>query len=108
MVLLALTEVQLKGLRDKLKSHLHITWIEEDNDLLDKIKEGIAYLDDIAGTQIDYTTDLKAKPLLMDYGRYAYNNSLELFELNFEHELFKLSLREGIKAYEATNTETST
>ncbi len=100
-----LGEEQLEGLRDQLKSYLHITWNEEDATLLDKVKEGIAYLDDIAGTKIDYTTDLKAKPLLMDYGRYAYNHSLELFEINFERELFKLSLREGINAYEATNTE---
>ena len=103
-----LTDTQLEGLREKLKGHLHITWTEDDTDLLEKIKEGIAYLDDIAGTEIDYTTDLKAKPLLMVYGRYAYNHSLEIFEINFQRELFKLSLREGIKAYEAQNTETST
>lgn len=102
-----LTEEELKGLRDKLKSHLHITWVEEDNDLLDKIKEGIAYLDDIAGTEIDYTADMKAKPLLMDYGRYVYNHSLELFEINFKRELFKLSIREGVRARETKNTETT-
>ena len=102
-----LTELELIILRDKLKSHLQITWFEKDDDLLDMVKEGMAYLDDIAGTEIDYTTDLKVKPLLMDYGRYVYNHSLELFEINFERELFKLSLREGIKAYEAQDTTTS-
>lgn len=103
-----LTELELISLRDKLKSHLDITWVEKDDDLLDMVKGGTAYLDDIAGTKIDYTTDLIAKSLLMDYGRYAYNHSLELFEINFERELFKLSLREGIKAYEAQDTTTST
>ncbi|PFG13067.1 hypothetical protein [Bacillus sp. es.036] len=100
-------EEQLEGLRDQLKSYLHITWNEEDTTLLDKVKEGVAYLNEIAGNEIDYSSDLKVRPLLIDYGRYAYNHSLELFEINFERELFKLSLREGINAYEATNTETS-
>lgn len=108
MVLLALTEEQLSDLRDELKDYLHITWIDEDKDFLKIVKRGIAYLDETAGVEIDYTTDLVSQQLLLDYGRYVYNHSLELFEINFKNELFKLSLREGIKAYEAENTETST
>ncbi|WP_188453795.1 hypothetical protein [Virgibacillus oceani] len=105
---MALTDEQLNGLRDELKSYLHITWNDEDKDLLKYVKDGIDYLDETAGTDVDYTTDSKARRLLMDYGRYVYNHSLELFEINFERELFKFSLREGLKSFETQNTETST
>ncbi|MFD2638390.1 hypothetical protein [Piscibacillus salipiscarius] len=104
-----MTEQELQTLRDKLKSRLDITWDDAgtDNDLLDIIKSGIAYLDEIAGTNLNYIEDLKAKQLLLDYGRYVYNNVFELFEINFNHELLKLSIREGVVAYEASTDETT-
>ncbi|UFU00365.1 hypothetical protein KO561_05310 [Radiobacillus kanasensis] len=103
-----MTDQQLNELREELKGYLKITWNEEDDDLLKYVKDGIDYLDETAGIGIDYTVDSKARRLLMDYGRYVYNHSLELFEVNFERELFKLSLREGIKDHATTDTETST
>ncbi|EQB35040.1 hypothetical protein M948_18240 [Virgibacillus sp. CM-4] len=102
-----MNEQQLSDLRDELKDYLKITWPDEDDDLLKYIKDGIDYLYEITGTEIDYTVDSMARRLLMDYGRYVYNHSLELFEINFERVLFKLSLREGMKSFETENTETS-
>ncbi|SEB15769.1 hypothetical protein SAMN05421743_12141 [Thalassobacillus cyri] len=102
-----MTEAQLQYLLNELKSYLKITWSEEDEELLKHVKRGAAYLDGLCGTVIDYSEDLFAQQLLLDYGRYVYNHSLELFEINFASELSKLSIREGVKAYEAANTETS-
>lgn len=103
-----MTELQLDALRDELKSYLNVTWVEDDDDLLNYVKDGISYLNGKAGTDIDFESHSEARRLLMDYGRYVYNHSLELFKINFEGELFELSLREGLKSYETSDTETST
>ncbi|WP_337970142.1 hypothetical protein [Virgibacillus salexigens] len=91
----------------ELKRYLHITWDDEDPDLSDHIESGKEYLNDLAGTSIDFEKDRKSRQLLMDYGRYVYNHSLEFFEVNFKRELLKLSIREGVKAHAAKKAETS-
>ena len=95
-------------LKEALKSYLKITWTEEDNDLLKIVERGKNYLNDTSGTALGYLKGSQETQLLLDYGRYVYNHSLELFEINFERELFKLSLREGLKAYASQDTETTT
>lgn len=102
-----MTELELKELQGEVKGYLKITWTDEDSDILGYVKEGIEYLDEIAGVKINYTTDLKAKQLLKDYCRYVYNHSLEMFEVNFKRELLKLSIREGVKAHVTANAETT-
>lgn len=95
---------------DELKRYLKITWNEEDADLQKIIQRGKAYLNGKAGVKLDFETDYDAQQLLLDYGRYVYNHSFELFESNFQSELFALSLREGVKdhALEETDPETDT
>jgi hypothetical protein len=92
----------------EVKDYLNITWddpITESN-LTRYVQDGQAYLNEIAGTELDYEKNYAAKRLLLDYCRYVYNHSLELFEVNFKRELLKLSVREGVKAHVASNSET--
>ncbi len=81
----------------ELKSYLNITWDDEDPDLEKIIKRGEAYLESISGTKLDFKEDLLIHQLLLDYGRYVYNNTFELFGVNFRRELLALSLREAVK-----------
>lgn len=94
-------------LLDELKGYLKITWDEEDSQLEGIIKRGKAYLTEIAGTELIFEEDLVAKQLLLDYGRYVYNHSFELFEINFKRELLRLSLREAVRDRAKKNTETN-
>lgn len=98
----------MNPLVEELKSYLQITWSEEDKDLEDMIQGGKDYLADIAGMEIDFDKDSISKQLLKDYCRYVYNHSLELFEVNFKRELFKLSIRKGVEAFEKANRTTDT
>lgn len=93
---------------EELKNYLNITWddVATDNKLQGFIDDGKAYLKEVAGTDLDFDNDRFVKSLLKDYCRYAYNHSLELFEVNFKRSLLKLSIREGVKAHAATQTDT--
>ncbi len=101
----------MEELIEDLKLELNITWIDVDteNRLERIIKSGKAYLDEMSGTELDYNTNFIANQLLMDYGRYSYNNSLELFELNFKRQLLSLTIKTGVKKRADTekNTETN-
>jgi hypothetical protein len=93
-------------LLQEVKQYLKITWSEEDEELTNIIVRGQSYLNYIAGTKLDFETDLMAKQLLFDYARYVFNHSLEMFEINFGNELLKLSIREGMKSYAESDYET--
>jgi hypothetical protein len=101
----------LENLLKRLKSNLRITWDDEDDDIKEIIQDGMAYLNEKSGVDLDFEKDRIAIRLLLDYGRYVYNHSFELFEGNFQGELLSLSLREGVKDHATdseTNTETTT
>ncbi len=95
-------------LQEELKSYLNITWSEKDGDLLKIIKRGKTYLNGKAGTTLVFNENDVHTQLLLDYGRYVYNHTFELFEINFKRELLSLSIREAVKAHAATNTEATT
>jgi hypothetical protein len=91
-------------LLEELKGYLKITWSEEDNELNRHINSGQSYLNEIAGTTLNFIDDESDQQLLFDYCRYAYNHSLELFETNFQRSLLKLSMREAVKSHEKTTS----
>lgn len=91
-----------------LKNYLKITWNDEDVDIQKIIDRGKSYLNRKAGAQLDYLNDLEVQQLLLDYGRYVYNHSFELFETNFKRELLSLSIRKGVEAHVAATTDTET
>lgn len=83
---------------EELKKHLSITWQDEDIDaklktLLEQSKAAILSL---AGTTIDFEKNQEARELLYNRVRYAYNNSLEYFETNFQKEILRFQLKEAV------------
>lgn len=71
----------------------------ETSDLRSHILSGMSYLETLVGNNIDYEENTFARTLLRDYVRYSVNNSTEYFEDNFEKELVRLQLIEGVKWY---------
>ncbi len=93
------------GLLGAVRNYLDITWVDADGDtkLTGIIERGMAYIDSVAGSAMDYTTESKAKELLFDYCRYARSNALNDFMGNYIHELLSLQIGEEVKAYVAAN-----
>ncbi len=81
---------------DAVKDYLKITWDDEDAALLSIIERGKAYLNDLAGAELDFDVAGPPRSLLLDYCRYVYNNASEYFEENFARELLRLQLQAGV------------
>lgn len=92
-------------LLQEVKDYLKITWTEEDANLTAIIEGGKSYLNQVSGVELDYLNDFASIQLLKDYCRYAYNHTLEMFEVNFKRELLRLSLREARKLHEANTSD---
>ena len=93
---------------NELKSYLNITWSDKDADIQKIIDRGTAFLNRYAGATINFDTDLEARQLLLDYGRYVYNHSFELFRVNFRSELLELAIRGGVKARALAEADSET
>lgn len=89
-----------------MKDYLHITWADDDAAITGYIQRGIARLNRIAGTELDYTAEDLPRQLLFDYCRYANSQALEVFEENFRGELLDLHLKNRVTEYENQNTNT--
>lgn len=82
----------------ELKNYLKITWNHEDGNLESFIARGKNNLEELTGTKLNFEEEGQPKSLLLDYCRYAYNNSLEYFEDNFSKEILRMQLKEAVKA----------
>ena len=82
-----------------LQDYLKISWTDDttDRNLTGMMLRGIAYLNDVSGTQLDFTEENLAKSLLLDYVRYANSQALEVFEDNFQGSLISLHYIEQAK-----------
>lgn len=87
-----------------VKTYLKITWDDEDASLQSIIERGKAYLNDLAGAELDFDVAGPPRSLLLDYCRYVYNNASEYFEENFASELLRLQLQMGVKALGSSET----
>lgn len=88
-------------LLNDIKSELCITWDDSNTDkkLISIIKQGKAYLTDIAGVdEIDFTEEGIARSLLFDYCRYRNSHAIEMFEENFRGQLLRLNNKYQVKA----------
>lgn len=96
-----ITEKEKELLAD-IKNYIDITYEDEDTDkkLLGIMRRGQARLDDIAGTQYDYSEEGARRGLLFDYCRYAMCNQTEMFEVNYQSELTNLAIAEEARMYE--------
>ena len=74
---------------------------DEDADVLLLIERGKGYLSRLTGSTLDFELEDLPKQLLLDYCRYAINNSLEFFKQNFADDILLLSLMEGVKVMES-------
>jgi len=79
-----------------VKDYLKITWDDEDALLQAIIERGKAYLNDLAGAELDFDAAGPPRSLLLDYCRYSYNNASEYFESNFARDLLRLQLQVGV------------
>ena len=96
-----------EGLLDKVKNYLDINWesTEMETKLTGIAERGIKYIDDIAGSNMDYTAEDKPLELLLDYCRYVRSNALEVFQKNYLHELLILQINQEVATYEAENPD---
>ena len=97
---MALT-VQAEALLADIRSALSITWVdtETDKQLKGIIERGMARLNDIAGTEIDYAEEGAGKALLINYCVYARSHALDQFFTNYLTELAAFQLHEEVKRY---------
>ncbi|MDN6491163.1 MAG: phage head-tail connector protein [Leuconostoc sp.] len=79
----------MNTLLEDFKLRMHIFHSSEDKNLSDILDEAQSYINDKTGLTAD---DPRAKRLILERGRYNYNDSLEFFEDNFLSELIGLSL----------------
>lgn len=86
-----------KEMLGAVRNYLDITYEDEETErkLAGIMERGKTYLNNVAGTELDYEEENGSRALLFDYCRYARNNALELFEENFKTEL--ISLRIGVQ-----------
>ena len=66
------------------------------------IERGMSYLNNVAGTALNYENEDIEKSLLLDYCRYADSKALEMFATNFQPDLLELNLK-----YQTTEGENS-
>lgn len=92
-------------LLEDVRNYLDITWRDNSTDkkLAGIIERGTDYIDKKAGEKQDYSKEGLARSLLFDYCRYARNDALELFEVNFRADL--ISLRLGVQVDDFARTE---
>ncbi|APH17780.1 hypothetical protein [Clostridium botulinum] len=79
---------------EELKQYLR----EDDNeDILNNLLEnGQAYLNGLAGIELDFKSNILARNLLMDYCRYKYNNASEYFLENFREDILRLQMESAV------------
>lgn len=82
---------------EKVKEALRITWDEEDTRLAEMIERAKADLNDLVGTELDYSQPSPAQTLILNRVRYDYNNAIEYFEENFQAEIIRLQLQIGVQ-----------
>lgn len=95
------------GLLGAVRNYLDITWTDNagDEKLTGIILRGMAYIDSVAGSEMDYTIEAKPRELLYDYCRYVRSNALHEFQQHYRPELLSLQIAEEVKAYEDENAE---
>lgn len=106
----AATTLSAIALLGDAKNYLDITWQDDETDkkLTGILTRGMAFLNRIAGTDLDYNAEDVPRSLLFDYARYARANALNDFTENYLTELNSLRIYcDGEAAMEADNEEKS-
>lgn len=93
----------LSELLAAVKIVLQVTWSDPATDarLMELIQLGAAYLDDKRGAPADYTVSGYARQLLFEYVRYARDEALDVFEVNYESLILSMRHDRMVSTYEA-------
>lgn len=86
----------LQSLETRMKAFFKYS-INEEDDLKSVIENGIARIQTLTGSEINFEENREAFVLLQNYVRYAINYSEEYFEENFRREILRLTLSEGVR-----------
>lgn len=88
-------------LLEEVKNYLDITWEDETTNkkVTGLIARGQSYLNGIAGKELDFEEEGKAKELLFEYCLYARSYGLADFQNNYLHELLKLQMEVEIEEH---------
>lgn len=89
---------------EKVKDHLKISSNREDDRLIEISIRGEKLLNRLTGTTLDFEKEDLPQQLLLDYCRYAYNDSMEYFQVNFASDILHLQLSEAVSEEEADGT----
>lgn len=90
------TVIVSNELLEDVKNYLNKDWELDDTakrSLTGMIKRGMSYLNNVAGTALNYENEDIEKSLLLDYCRYADSKALEMFATNFQPDLLELNLK---------------
>lgn len=79
----------------EIKRRLRVTWEDEneDNNLITIISSGKQYIEEIAGTPIDFDEDKVARELLYSYVLYGRADSVAEYGRNYNKDLLRLHLK---------------
>lgn len=102
------TVIVSNELLEDVKNYLNKDWELDDTSkraLSGMIKRGMSYLDNVAGTTLNYENEDIEKSLLLDYCRYADSKALEMFATNFQPDLLELNLKYQAVSEEAEPSE---
>ncbi|KZR58359.1 phage head-tail connector protein [Pseudobacillus badius] len=86
----------MSALLIELKERLRITWPDEDEHLTRLLEESKAYLSELTNASFDFEKEKRPKELLLERCRYAYNNAVDEFEMNFKQELSRFILHTAL------------
>lgn len=86
----------LQSLETRMKAFFKYS-INEDDDLKPVIENGIARIQTLTGSEINFEENREAFVLLQNYVRYSINYAEEYFEENFHREILRLTLSEGVR-----------
>ncbi len=91
-----------------VKNHLQITWEDQATDqrIGSYIDSGIAYLDDKRGADADYTVPGYPRTLLFEYVRYARDDALDVFEINYQSLILAMRQQRQVSEYAENSVST--
>lgn len=101
-----------KELLAEIKNDIDITWEDAagDEKLSGCILRGMNRINDLCGTQFDYspkTGDSQAKDLLLNYVIYARAGALDDFMKNYQADINALQIAQEVKRYAQQQAEES-
>lgn len=77
---MSMSDETIKQLIEQIRKEQHVSPYRDNEEFTQYIKDGIYDINNYCGTDIDYTTDLKARRLLINYVMYADNKRLAEFK----------------------------